>query len=118
MPKYVNADKIIEHLNDELEGCEDCDLCFKPVTYGTRLGLEYSKSFIETAETADVQEVRHGHWIEKNLDAFRKVECSCSICGWSGVENYDSYVDIHDFEFCPNCGAKMLEDEKNIDKNE
>ena len=57
--------------------------------------------------TTDVQEVKYGYWIEKELDNFRKVECSCSICGWSGVENYDSYVDIHDFEFCPNCGAKM-----------
>lgn len=57
--------------------------------------------------TTDVQEVKHGYWIAKELDNFRKVECSCSICGWSGVENYDSYVDIHDFEFCPNCGAKM-----------
>lgn len=62
--------------------------------------------------TADVQEVMHGHWIEKALDNFRKVECSCSICGWSGVENYDSYVDIHDFEYCPYCGAKMDEEEK------
>lgn len=57
MPRYINADKIIEHLNDELEGWEDCSLCFKPVTYGTRLGLEYSKSLVETAETADVVQV-------------------------------------------------------------
>ena len=107
MPRYINVDKIIEHLNDEIEECGDCDVYSQPVVYGTRLGLEYSKSLVETAETADVQEVRHGHWIEKNLDNFRKVECSCSICGWSGAENYDSYVDIHDFEFCPYCGAKM-----------
>lgn len=57
MPKYVNADKIIEHLNDELEGCGDCDVCFRPVAYGTRLGLEYSKSLVETAETADVVQI-------------------------------------------------------------
>ena len=57
MPKYVNADKIISHLNEEIEACGDCDVCFRPVTYGTRLGLEYSKSLVETAETADVQEV-------------------------------------------------------------
>ena len=30
MPKYVNADKIIEHLNNELEGCEDCDVDHEP----------------------------------------------------------------------------------------
>ena len=57
MARYIDADKILSHLNDEIEGCEDCDVCFRPVTYGTRLGLEYSKSLVETAETADVQEV-------------------------------------------------------------
>ena len=67
---------------------------------------------VKDIPTADVQEVRHGHWIWKDLDNFRRVECSCSICGWSGVENYDSYVDIHDFEFCPYCGAKMDEEEQ------
>ena len=107
MPKYINADKILSHLNDEIEACGDPDGNNEPITYGTMLGLLSAKAFIETAETADVQEVRHGYWIEKNLDDFRKVECSCSMCGWSGVENYDSYVDIHDFEFCPYCGAKM-----------
>ena len=107
MPKYINADKILSHLNDEIEACGDPDGNNEPIAYGTMLGLLSAKAFIETAETADVQEVRHGHWIEKDLDNFRKVECSCSICGWSGVENYDSYVDIHDFEFCPYCGAKM-----------
>ena len=112
MPRYIDADKILSHLNDEIEVCGDCDVYSQPVVYGTRLGLEYSKSLVETAETADVQEIRHGHWIEKNLDAFRKVECSCSMCGWSGVENYDSYVDIHDFEYCPYCGAMMDEEEQ------
>lgn len=57
MPRYIDADKILSHLNDEIEGCEDCDVCFRPVTYGTRLGLEYSKSLVETAETADVVQV-------------------------------------------------------------
>lgn len=57
MSKYIDVDKIIEHLNDEIEGWEDCDVCFKPVTYGTRLGLEYSKSLVETAEAADVVQV-------------------------------------------------------------
>ena len=107
MTRYIDADKILSHLNDEIEACGDPDGNNEPITYGTMLGLLSAKAFIETAETADVAEIRHGYWIEKNLDDFRKVECSCSMCGWSGVENYDSYVDIHDFEFCPYCGAKM-----------
>ena len=110
MRRYIDADKIICRLNDEIVHGIDIDT--HPVEFGTYLGLLSAKSIIESVLAADVQEVRHGHWIEKDLDNFRKVECSCSICGWSGVENYDSYVDIHDFEFCPYCGAKMDEEEQ------
>lgn len=60
----------------------------------------------------DVAPVRHGRWIDKHLDNFRKWESTCSVCGWSGVSDYDSYVDIFDFDFCPHCGAKMDEETK------
>ena len=49
----------------------------------------------------------HGYWIGRQLDNFRKYEVKCSECGWTGIENYDSYVDPSDFNFCPNCGARM-----------
>jgi predicted RNA-binding Zn-ribbon protein involved in translation (DUF1610 family) len=48
-----------------------------------------------------------GYWIGRQLDNFRKYEVKCSECGWTGIENYDSYVDPSDFNYCPNCGAKM-----------
>lgn len=58
---------------------------------------------------ADVRPVVRGKWIDRPLDNFRKFESKCSVCGWSGVSNYDSYVDIFDFNFCPSCGADMRE---------
>lgn len=60
MSKYVDADKLVAHLKDELEGCK------KPVggrafggsiAYGTALGLTMAISFAETLPTADVVEV-------------------------------------------------------------
>lgn len=96
MSRYIDADKAKE----------------KKVYSKDRHEYVVPVAELDWLPTADVQEVMHGHWIEKALDNFRKVECSCSICGWSGVENYDSYVDIHDFEYCPYCGAKMDEEEK------
>ena len=107
MARYIDADKIISHLNDEIEACGDCDVYFQPVVYGTYLGLTYARSVVETAETADVKEVRHGHWITKYLDNFRKIECKCSECGYIGISNYDSYDDPYDFNYCPNCSAKL-----------
>lgn len=57
----------------------------------------------------DVAKVKRGVWIDTPLDTFRKFESKCSVCGWSGVSNYDGYVDIFDFNFCPACGAVMTE---------
>ena len=99
MPRYIDAQKLKDAMNIE----DDANGNFNIMT---------ALRCVDDAPTADVQEVRHGHWIKNSLDNFRKVECSCSICGWSGVDNYDSYVDINDFEYCPYCGAKMDEEEQ------
>lgn len=80
MARYIDADKIMEHLNDEIEGCEDCDVCFRPVTYGTRLGLEYSKSLVETAETADV------------VQAVRCKDCAVPHNRWTGCPKLNGLV--------------------------
>ena len=56
MSRYIDADKIICHLKDEMDyGMGDIDI--HPVEYGTYLGLRYAKSLVETAETADVVKV-------------------------------------------------------------
>ena len=73
MSRYIDADKAKE----------------KKVYSEDRHEYVVPVAELDWLPTADVQEVMHGHWIEKALDNFRKVECSCSICGWSGVENYE-----------------------------
>ena len=98
MPKYVNADKIIEHLNDELEGCGDCDVCFRPVAYGTRLGLEYSKSLVETAESANVVQV------------VRCKDCAVPHNRWTGCPKLNGLVTPPDF-YC-SYGERRKEDEE------
>lgn len=62
---------------------------------------------IDEAPTVDAVPVVHGRWLGKQLDNFRMYQVTCSECGWEGIENYDSYVDPSDFNYCPNCGAKM-----------
>lgn len=63
--------------------------------------------FYDDCPLPDVTEVKHGKWLTKPLDNFRKFENTCSVCGWSFVENYDGYVSESDCDFCPHCGAKM-----------
>lgn len=57
MARYIDANKILSHLNDEIEGCGDYDVYSQPVVYGTYLGLAYARSVVETAETADVVQI-------------------------------------------------------------
>ena len=42
MSRYIDADKIMSHLNDEIEACENPDVYSQPVAYGTYLGLQYA----------------------------------------------------------------------------
>ena len=59
-------------------------------------GLEPSQ-YIEIIPSADVAPVRHGRWKCHG-------DCGvteCSVCGWS-IEEY-----VGDYDYCPNCGAKM-----------
>ena len=54
---------------------------------------------LDEVPKADVQEVRHGKWIEKPY--LLGTSNFCSLCG----ENYGMPHGKHNF--CPNCGAKM-----------
>ena len=62
---------------------------------------------INIAPTIDAVPVVHGRWKIKLLNDYQKYSVTCSICGWVGIDNYDSYDDPSDFNYCPNCGAKM-----------
>ena len=103
---YISREAAIEALREDCEGCPSyqpfCEACYQTL----RLS-RFSK-----IPAADVRPAVRGEWIDTPLDNFRKFESKCSVCGWSGVSNYDSYVDVFDFNFCPNCGADMREVEK------
>lgn len=108
MPAYKNADKIISHLDDEIEAYGNPDIYNEPIVYGTKLGLLSAKAFIETAEIADVQEVKHGKWlpikawfdddyaIESDNERYQ-TSWKCSLCGRIELIK----------EPCCHCGARM-----------
>ena len=98
MPKYVNADKIIEHLNDEIKACGDPDVYFQPVVYGTYLGLKYSKSLVETAEAADV------------IQVVRCKDCAVPHNQWTGCPKLNGLVTPPNF-YC-SYGERRKEDAK------
>lgn len=95
MPRYIDADNI------KLKGISVFDQNLEIL-----IPLSDVRKSLQMTPTADVQEVKHGHWITKDLVNL-KIECKCSECGYIGISNYDSYDDPYDFNYCPNCGTKM-----------
>lgn len=92
MSRYVDADRFIEwldvgHLRTPCEKCHsDYDV----------------KEMIDSQQTADVQEVRHGRW-----DIFNNKIAQCSVCRYGRAIATQFW-----WNFCPACGAKMEEEEQ------
>jgi hypothetical protein len=41
------------------------------------------------------------------MDNFRQYKVICPFCEAEYVGNYDAYIEPEDFNYCPNCGARM-----------
>ncbi len=80
MSRYIDADKILSHLNDEIEACGDPDVYSQPVAYGTYLGLQYARSIVETAEAADV------------IQVVRCKDCAIPHNRWTGCPKLNGLV--------------------------
>lgn len=93
MSRYIDADRLYKDITRSIDYCEDI--------------LE----IVERQPAAEVAEVKHGRWIvdrEFGNDVMSDEQMViCSVCGkgifW-GKQNY-----------CPNCGAKMEEDDDHHD---
>lgn len=95
MPRYIDADALLKDICRLCTNFEnDMHVCKEKECAYTLL--------VKSAPTVDVREVKHGHWIEINSDMgiYRCSQCRETVGGQSGSR------------FCPNCGAKMDEEEK------
>ena len=89
MPSYIEAGELLMELNDT-------DIFD---TYN-----DYSMVFdtIDNFPTADVAPVRRGEW------ASEETAVTCTACGRSYDTDFEIKRNvIRDFDYCPNCGAKM-----------
>jgi len=71
----------------------------------------YYELLADVVEVEEEQEPKTGHWVytrnERKGDGFTEVYypyCKCSECGMK-QDTYSSQF----INFCPNCGAKMVE---------
>lgn len=97
MSRYIDADKLNAKLMDEYYG----------MISDESMKIYKIMQMLDNAPTADVQEVKYA----KNLQSRFKWTFECSHCHWCDDDTY--CCDSSEFNFCPNCGAKIdLEDDK------
>lgn len=82
MARYIDADECLDTMRDEMAGTGYQSIAMDIIKY---------------APTADVVEVKRGHWIEDEVCVY-----ACSECGFT----FTSAEDISEFKYC-RCGAKM-----------
>ena len=72
--------------------------------------LDDMKDAIENAPTVDAESIRHGRWINDDIDKWK-----CSLCQKGNIYAFKWSVDggyeLQD-NYCPNCGALMDEEVK------
>ena len=65
------------------------------------ISIDALREFIMNRPIADVEEVKHGHWV---FDT-RTIVPRCSMCGEDAIAETVSL-------YCPRCGAKCEEEDK------
>ena len=100
--RLIDADHVLKALS-----------VFNDYEHGNRhflSGIETAREIIDDAPTVDA--VKHGH------DTGKDRYFHCSVCGYGVSDVYESGIsNVYIFEhgkswrYCPNCGAKMDEDE-------
>lgn len=90
MSRYIDAERLLKALN-----------CFKNDEHRNEQflnGIRTAISQVEWQPTADVEEVKHGEWLENGANY------KCSYCGNTEPYCTDAY--------CRMCGTKMNKEEK------
>ena len=96
-----------------------CKTCYHQGSYGCALGFfgcdhgENYRPDSRKLQRANVVPVVTGEWLKPDFNAsWQTMEATCSHCGVRGEIRFrkdDSGVAFPDSDFCPKCGAKMME---------
>lgn len=116
MARYMDTDKLIRHLKDEIDGCkipEGSRANCKGIAYGTELGLKMAISYANTLPAAEVEEVRYARWHTLADYKYRRI-VECTHCNeyFEFSKKMGTQIDL--LPRCPKCGAKMLGIEQRI----
>ena len=102
MAEYIEREALIVHIKDLPTWWADAGGVYgRSMKYPEGMfDCEDIVSSVENAPAADVAPVRHGRWIEDH-DYLKCPECGVMV-KWDFT-----FFDIGNWNYCPNCGAKM-----------
>ena len=90
--------KIIAHINDDMEEVKDCTEDTDPIGYGVRLGLMMSRAYMEVIRdneySAEWENIKRLAFPTKETDRWYCSECHGVIEG-------------RRYRYCPHCGRFM-----------
>lgn len=99
--KYIDAESLIALMNDYL------DIPHLNVDFDN--GIRKAIQMLQAMPAADVEEVRHGEWIDDSDDVYWGnyiVKKHCSECGYT--PKFDRETGLFNLtKRCPECGAIM-----------
>lgn len=102
MAEYIEREALIAHIKNLPTWWADAGGVYgRSMKYPDGMfDCEDVISSVENAPAADVAPVVHGHWIEDH-GYLKCPECSVMVkCDFT-------FFDIGNWDYCPNCGAKM-----------
>ena len=81
------------------------DLLWELAKVGIAYRVEVNRT-IMNAPTIEAEPVRHGRWKAEERDSWSGGGAYiCSACGYG--YSWGGFFEANDFNYCPNCGAKM-----------
>lgn len=102
MAKYIDADKLKEHIKGLPTWFEGLGIGWRSTKYPNgQFDCEDIINSIDNSPTADVVEIKHGKWIIC-CDGYYPY---CNQCGYEPIRPLGK--DDNRTPYCPNCGAKM-----------
>jgi len=103
MTRPIDEEMVLEVLKDMLV----------PEDSQKYIAIRFVLGNLPTMPTIDAEPVRHGKWINRGTyDQGYQVNLECECCG-EAVNGY-----VHDYKYCPYCGAKMETYEEECEEEE
>ena len=95
--EYIRKVEVVNHLQ-KIQKDKFTDSDYKKFVWAMEI-------FIDGLPTADVQPIRHGHWVSEYDCGY--ITPHCSECGEIALTKEETSYDYVYSSYCPRCGAKM-----------